>query len=189
MASLQDVAEWVREPTFEPYRGPLRVERFSHSLTSYWPLVFGTTPLGSVPGFVGAAAVLGPLFLYGAYAVYRSPRREQLLLPFLLWAVTLGTYGLPISHDYNLFFLLLTAMSLWDRRDPVLVHVMMLSALVWWQPLDPGFVGRRTFIYLKFLAVIPVSVLLVLRAWEVVPPAGADADAKAATTPSAPAAA
>jgi hypothetical protein len=127
-------------------------------------MIFGYTRLGSVPGFFGAAATLGPLFLSVAYVVWRSRRRDQLFLPFVLWTLMLGTYGLPISHDYNLFFLLLTALCLWDKRDPVLVHLMMLTALVWWQPLELGFVSIAMFVYLKFLAIIPVTILLIVRA-------------------------
>jgi hypothetical protein len=79
--------------------------------------------------------------------------------------MALGTYALPISYDYNLFFLLLTVLCLWDRRDPIIVHVMMLSVLVWRQPFRIP-MSPEAFTGIKLLALAPVTALLILRARE-----------------------
>jgi len=168
VAPLRQAMEWLREPTFEPARRLPRIEWYGHSLITNWPVIFGKTPLGSVPGFLGAAALLGPLLLYVSFEVYRSRRRDVLMLPYLLWVVGIGTFGLPFSYDYNLIFFPLVVMCLWSARDKLWLHLMMLTVLVWWQPFAFG-TDPRNFLYSKFLAIIPISILLVLRARELEP--------------------
>jgi hypothetical protein len=169
VAPIQEVGAWLKQPSFERYTGKIDPEPFGHSLTSCWPFLFGKTPLGSIPGVLGAAAIVGPAWLYVAWLVYRAPGREKLFLPFVLWTIALGTYGLPMSYDYNLFFLLLAILCLWDRSDPILVHILMLSVLIWWQPISLP-IKPELFISLKLFALVPVTLLLILRAKELLHP-------------------
>jgi hypothetical protein len=169
VAPLQEAAAWVRDPTFEQFTGEHRaLEYFGHSLVTFWPMLFGRTFLGSVPGLIGAGALLGPLLLYGTYEVWRSPRRSPLFYPYALWVVAVGTYGLPISYDYNLLFIPLAALALWDHRDPIWVHLLMLLIVIWWQPMAIAFTGE-TYIVIKMLSLIPLTILLVRRAREAPP--------------------
>ena len=176
---VKQVVEWLSHPTFAPYAGrPIDPVWYGHSLTTFFPLMFSKTPLGSVPGLLVSALLFGPLWLYAAWCVYRSPRRESLFLPFILWTMALGTYALPNSYDYNLFFMLLTALCLWDRRDSVFVHLLMLATVViWWQPFYIG-IDRVLLIWLKMLAIIPVSVLMIRHARRPDVPAQQLADAR-----------
>jgi hypothetical protein len=165
VAAIRETKEWLQNPTFHSDPRQFDVYPFVHSLTTLWPVMFRRTPLASVPGLIGTAVVFGAAWLGVAWMIFRSPGRERLFLPFVLWTMALGTYALPISYDYNLFFLLLTVLCLWDRRDPIIVHVMMLSVLVWWQPFRIP-MSPEAFTGIKLLALAPVTALLILRARE-----------------------
>ena len=59
-----------------------------------------------------------------------------MLFPYWLWLTAAGTF-LPVgANDYNLFFLPLAALIVWDRRDPLWNHVLMVPMLLWWQPFQ-----------------------------------------------------
>jgi hypothetical protein len=79
--------------------------------------------------------VLLPIVLWVSYHVYRSRGSPALLYPYFAWLAAVGTFLSPVSNDYNLFFLPVAALAVWDRRDQVLVHLMMALLLLWWQPL------------------------------------------------------
>ena len=52
------------------------------------------------------------------------------------------TFLPPVSNDYNLFFLPVAALAVWDRRDPVVVHMLMGLLALWWQPLGLPLDGK-----------------------------------------------
>jgi hypothetical protein len=38
------------------------------------------------------------------------------------------------ANDYSLVFLPMAALAVWDRHDPLFVHVGLAALLLWWQP-------------------------------------------------------
>jgi hypothetical protein len=118
-------------------------------------------PLGKVV----AAALALALLAWVAYHVYRCPKRDALSYPFFLWIVALATFTTPVSNDYNLCFLPLAALAIWDRRDPLLVHVALALMCLWWQPIAMSISGD-TLLLFKLLGITALGVGLVERARE-----------------------
>jgi len=116
-------------------------------------------------GRAAAAAVLLPLLSWVTYHVYRCPKRDALSYPFFLWTVALATFVPAASNDYNLCFLPLAAVAVWDRRDPMLVHVAMALLFLWWQPIAISIPGNAVLLF-KLLGLMALGVCLVERACE-----------------------
>ncbi len=141
---------------------------WQHSLTECWPRIWMHTPLhwlGWIPGSVAAACLLTPLLAWVTYRVYRCPKRSRLAYPYLLWVLALATFVPPVANDYNLFFLPMAAVAVWDRRDPLLVHLAMALLLLWWQPLLLP-IGGRILLPIKLCGLAAVAVSLSERACE-----------------------
>ncbi len=91
----------------------------------------------------------------------------------MLWVVALATFFPPVSNDYNFCVMPLVVLAVWDRRDPLLVHVAMALLLVWWQPLAL-MIGGRTLLVFKLLGLAAAGVSLAERAAApAIPPAAA----------------
>jgi hypothetical protein len=95
--------------------------------------------------------------------VYQCQNRKWLVFPYLTWLVAAATYLPVVSHDYNLIFLPVAALALWDRRDPVWVHFLMALLLLWWQPFHLPVSGKLLFLF-KMGGLLAVAVSLVRRA-------------------------
>ncbi len=109
-----------------------------HSLNSCWPLIWPGTfleGLSTIPGPAVALGVILPMVAWISVRVARGPNRDRVIYPLFLWLVAAGTFVPPISNDYNLIFLPMAALAVWDRRDPVAVHMLMALLVLWWQPL------------------------------------------------------
>ncbi|MGB7160518.1 MAG: glycosyltransferase family 87 protein [Tepidisphaeraceae bacterium] len=205
---VTEVRAWLTDPNYAPARaaGYEAISVDSHSLTTYWSRLwnhFRLDALARMPGLLGAALVLVPLALWVSASVWRSPARERLAFPYLLLLVTLATFGLPVSYDYNLIYLPLAALAVCDRRDGPIVAVALVGMLVWWQPFrvpwemqvatafalfdaEPPMkpfamllgLERDVLFFLKLFAAVGVLVSLAMRAREaaeVVDPAGLSA--------------
>ena len=127
---------WRLHQLWIPPRGA-PIHPTSHSISGCWRQLWENTrfeALTRVPGSVAMAAILLPMI---GLVVARLARRpdDRLLLPAFLWLTAAGTFALPYSNDYNLVPLPLAALAVWDRRDPVLVPMLMTLLLLWWQPL------------------------------------------------------
>jgi hypothetical protein len=59
----------------------------------------------------------------------------------------------------------LAALAIWDRRDPLLVHVDLVLMCLWWQPIAMSINGNLVLL-LKVLGVMALGVGLVERARE-----------------------
>jgi hypothetical protein len=121
------------------------VHPLEHSLTGCWRRLWEGTPLSRLAGVPGGVVTLGvllPLVLWISLRVSRCADRSRLAYPYLLWVLALATFVPPVANDYNLFFLPMAALAVWDRRDPVYVHMMMAPLLLWWQPLALPIDGR-----------------------------------------------
>ncbi len=124
-----------------------RITRFlswsMHSLTATWPLLvepLGFNSLVRMRGTLAALFILGPIIGLVSWQIYRCAEPRRLILPYFLWMTAAATFLPPIANDYSLVFLPLAVVALWDRRDPLLVHLTMGLLLLWWQPwqLDIG---------------------------------------------------
>jgi hypothetical protein len=109
-------------------------------------------------GIAGGVFVLG-LALAVSYRVARCPNPSAVLYPYLLWLAALATFAPRIANDYNFYYLPLAALAVWDRRDPLAVHVGMGLLLLWWQPIALPIGGREMFAC-KMLGFVAVTVSL-----------------------------
>ncbi|HLJ95848.1 MAG TPA: glycosyltransferase family 87 protein [Gemmataceae bacterium] len=139
-----------------------------HTLSSCWPLLWRDTPwaiLSRIPGTLAALGLLAPLVLLISYRIFHCPSPRSLLLPYLLWLAAAATFLPPISIDYNLVFLPLACIAVWDRRDPVAVHLCMAFTLLWAQPIGVP-IGPVLLLGFKYLTLAAVAVSLANRAQE-----------------------
>ena len=82
-----------------------------------------------------------------------------MVLPYFLFVAAAATYVPKVANDYSLFFLPLAALAVWDRRDPVAVHVGLGFMLLWAQPI--GFpVGPSVVFGLKVASLIACAAAL-----------------------------
>jgi hypothetical protein len=158
-ANAQDLVARDRPPVFFPT---------VHTLSSYWSIVWTGTRcawLARIPGTVAAGSFVLSLALWVSHRMYRCPEGRRLVYPYLLWLAALATFLPPISNDYNLFFLPLAAVAVWDRRDPVVVHLLMALLLLWWQPLLLP-IGPNLLFAFKLLGFLGVTLSLLKRIGE-----------------------
>ena len=134
------------------------------SLASLW-LATKFSWLGLFSGKLLAAMLLIPPLVWVTYHVYSCPGRDKLTYPYLLWLVALATFVPPVSNDYNLFFLPLAVLAVWDRRDPLLVQVALALLLIWWQPIGMSIKGMPLLV-IKLLSLGAIAVCLVERTFE-----------------------
>src|SRR5204862_2573067 len=109
----------------------------AHPLSVFWGYFWRETPLAflaSVPGIVAACAIILPVVCWMSYRLYQLPERNKLILPYLLRLAAAATFMPRTANDYNLFFLPLAILVVWDKRDSVVVHILMGFLLLWWQP-------------------------------------------------------
>lgn len=124
--------------------GRTTIHLCEHSLSTCWrPLweYWGVPSVAQWDGKLAAPLVILPMVGVICLKVARSARREVLLWPLLLWVVAAATFIPPMANDYNLMFLPLAALAVWDRRDPPWVHALMAYLILWWQPFDLGIDG------------------------------------------------
>jgi hypothetical protein len=131
------------------------------SFWTYWDL----SSLAGLPGSVMATAVMLPMVFLVCLRVARSGRSDRLLWPLMLWVVAASTFVPPMASDYNLFFLPLAALAVWDRRDPPAVHLLMAYLLLWWQPFDLEINGALILAF-KLGGLLAVALSLCRRASE-----------------------
>jgi hypothetical protein len=161
LESIEAVRTYVAE-----YNIPFHVS--AHPLTTYWSHFWEGTRLAMLarlPAPAAAAFVLLPGILWVTAAIFRCRNRNRLLVPYLMWLTAAATFAAPVSNDYNLFFLPLAALAVWDRRDPMIVHLMMAPLLFWWQPIQLP-IGADLLFVCKLIALYSVGISLTIRAGE-----------------------
>jgi hypothetical protein len=137
----------------------------AHPFAIYWPQLWRGTRLAAIPGILGATAVLLPMIAFVTWHMWRSRKSPVLLYPYLVWLVGVGTFLAPVSNDYNLFFLPIAALAVWDRRDGVVVHMLMAFLLLWWQPLQLP-IGHALMFCFKLGGVLAIAICIVARCRE-----------------------
>lgn len=140
----------------------------THSISGCWLLLWPGTRLAwlaRIPGVVGALLAVLPGLLWISWRIARLKQPNRLLFPYFTWIAACATFVPPVSNDYNLFFLPLSALALWDRRDPVPVHMGMTLLLLWAEPLvlSPS---AQLLLAFKFLALAGVGLSLATRLGE-----------------------
>jgi hypothetical protein len=113
---------------------------YAHALGAWWKLLWrgtGWDQIGRFPELLPASCLLLPLVGWVSLAVFRLPAqaRMRIVFPYFLWLAGTATFFSPMAYDYNLLFLPMAGLAAWDRRDPLLVPLLMGSALLWLQPL------------------------------------------------------
>ena len=120
-----------------------------HSIAKFWPRIWHESPfpaIAKIPGSAVAACSLGMPMLLLAARVARSPARDRLATPLLLWLTAAGTFALPYSNDYNLTALPIALLSVWSLRDHPAIHVAAMLMLPWWQPFIVPIEGPPLFV-------------------------------------------
>ncbi|MGB7156526.1 MAG: glycosyltransferase family 87 protein, partial [Tepidisphaeraceae bacterium] len=170
---LTEIVQWARGSGHAPAQlhmyAPISVD--AHSLSTYWATFWNylhADRLARTPGVVGAALLLVPLVAWVGLRVHASPARLKLAYPVMLWMTAVATFWMPVSFDYNLFFLLLAALAVCDgRRDPWWVLVLVAGAAFWWQPFHVPLPRASDWLFLlKLSTLIGVGASLVARARE-----------------------
>ena len=134
----------------------------SHSLSTAWVTLLPNTKLEAltvIPGIVGAAFLLGPLLGWISLKVFCCPRRLDLAFPFLTWLLALATFVPSLANDYNLFFLPIACLASWDRRDPVVAHMLIALMILWWQPVSLP-IGGDLLLAFKYGGLVAVAICL-----------------------------
>jgi hypothetical protein len=139
-----------------------------HTLSSCWPLLWKDTALaflGRIPGTLAALGLILPLAILVSHRVSRCAEPKHLLLPYLLWLAAAATFIPKLSIDYNLVFLPLVVIAVWDRRDPVIVHLLMAFLTLWAQPMGVP-ISPALLLGFKYLTLAATAVSLAIRAQE-----------------------
>jgi hypothetical protein len=149
---------------------PFQMIPGSHSLSAYWRPFWTGTPsplraLTFIPGTAAALALVLPFVLFVSRRVGRAARGADLAYPLALWLVAAGTFLPSAAADYNLIFLPLAMLAVWDRRDPLFIHILMGLALLGLQPLATPLSGRSIFAF-KLAGLLATGLALMRRAFE-----------------------
>ncbi|MFO0951026.1 MAG: glycosyltransferase family 87 protein [Isosphaeraceae bacterium] len=163
LRSFENARSFAAESRKEPI-----VHGVSHSLVSNWrviPVVRQVRVLRQIPANLAAAAIHLPLAAVVSLKVRGSRDPGRLLAPWLLWLSAVATFGMPYALDYNLLTLLIAALSVWDRRDSVWVHMAMGLLCLWWQPFSLN-VGGEVLLAAKLAGLFAVGAMLVNRSRE-----------------------
>jgi hypothetical protein len=76
--------------------------------------------------------------------------------------MALATFWMPQSYDYNLIFLPLLMVAVWDQREPLWVQLLLLLSLPWWIPFGPtGYDWALARVLLKLLALYVVTFFMI----------------------------
>ncbi len=112
----------------------------AHTISGFWKYFFegwtGTRLafLARLPATVAACVLVLPVVLGVSWRLWQTPQRERLVFPYLLWLAAAATFMPKTANDYNFFFLPLAVLAVCDRRDGVVVHMLLGLLLLWWQP-------------------------------------------------------
>jgi hypothetical protein len=139
----------------------------AHGLAGVWEYIFTHTVFSfmlHLPPQLGAALVMLPVALAGSVAVWFCPARQRLAFPLFLFILATATFVPAVSNDYNFFYLPLAAVALWDKRDPLPVHILMAYYALAWQPVKLP-IGPDLLLLFKFLGLLGVGLALIHNAW------------------------
>jgi Glycosyltransferase family 87 len=144
------------------------VHHNAHSLSSSWvPMWEGTKLriLTRIPNMLAAVSFVGGLLLWVSWHVYRSPDAKRVILPYLLWIAAAATFVPRISNDYNLFFLPMAMLAVWDRKDSLYTHIGLGLLCVYLQPI--GFpISPSVLMGIKMAGLVFVAHCVINRARE-----------------------
>lgn len=141
---------------------------WTHTVSGSWLLFCSTVHLSwlsQLPGTAGWGLLVFPLVLWVSYWVAKVSNPARLMYPYFLWLTAAATYLPPIANDYSLIFLPLAVWAVWDRRDHVIAHVLMVLTLIWLQPI--WLPQSSAFLWFsKLISLAGVALILVRRASE-----------------------
>ncbi len=136
-----------------------------HSIPWGWKATWEGTRLGvlaKIPGPVAAGAIIGSLLAWVSLGLYRCRDPRAAILPFLLWTLAAATFVPKVANDYNLVFLPMAMLAVWDRRDPLPVHAGLALACLVLQPV--GFAMSHSVIFgFKILGLMLTAYCLACR--------------------------
>ncbi len=136
-----------------------------HSISWGWTATWEGTRLAElamVPGPIAAGAIVGSLLAWVSLGLYRCRDPRPAVLPFLLWTLAAATFVPKVANDYNLVFLPMAMLAVWDRRDPLPVHAGLALACLVLQPV--GFAMSHSVVFgFKILGLVLTAYCLASR--------------------------
>jgi hypothetical protein len=136
-----------------------------HSPGNWWPALWlrlGVESVASWPSLAVQFVMLTPVTLWGFWQIFRMQGPTRLALPILLWVMAVATFWMPQSYDYNLIYLPLLMVAVWDNREPRWLQFLLLLSLPWWLPFGPiGYDWALARVLLKLLALYVVTLILI----------------------------
>jgi hypothetical protein len=172
---ILDIWQWLRgeietippRPANSFYWAPRDLQFLGalHSPGDWWPALWLRLEAGAIarwPALLVNAVTLGPVTVWGLWRIFRARDVARISLPVLLWVVTVATYWMTLSYDYNLIFLPLLIAALWDRREPALLQALLVVSVLWWLPFGPNdYLSVLARVLAKYLALHAATWLLV----------------------------
>lgn len=149
-AVIAEALRWIHTPgTVQFLLSPDDPSPIGHSFGAFWTRfgqLYAIGPIYFFPGQIASGVVLCSIGLLIARRLWHSPLRSSLAYPSLLLATTLGTFMMPWSYDYNLIFLPLLILSVWDTRDPRWVTWLIVLGVLGLCPIRlPGTPAEAMF--------------------------------------------
>jgi hypothetical protein len=135
------------------------IRPWNHTLALEWRDLWAGTAVSYLPGQLGTLLVIGSLFAWVSWEVYRTPIPVCISLPYLYWTVAAATFIPVISNDYNLTPLPLAVLALWSCQYSWRIYAGLLALAVWWQPFALPLSGRSVY-FIKLLGLITVAAML-----------------------------
>ncbi|MBX3378780.1 MAG: DUF2029 domain-containing protein [Phycisphaeraceae bacterium] len=137
---------------------------YAHPIGAWWTLMWkraGVDFFGKLPEAVIAVVLMLPFLALASSPILNLPahRRANLVLPYLFVAISIGTFILPISYDYNLLFLPLALLCVTNLRSRRALALLVIG-LPWLQPL---IIPINPFIMTVFKLCVLSSAIIGLR--------------------------
>jgi hypothetical protein len=129
---------------------------YSHSLLMHWELIWRDLGLPSVARISALPVVVGLVLvvvLYVSWKVFQAKPSSTCTWPYLLWLLAMGTLVNTISMDYNLLYIPLAVLAVFDYRDRWWKIVLIAPLLLWLQPFYIGITGLPLLL-IKVISVI-----------------------------------
>lgn len=168
LAVVADVPEYLRfirnisidiASTNALARSVHEIHPWNHTFVLEWRELWAGTPLSYFPGHLGTFLVIGSLFAWVSWQVYRTPYSTRISLPYCYWTVAAATFTPAISNDYNLTPLPLAILALYSRGYSWAIYLGLLALGAWWEPVALP-VSGRTIYFAKLVGLITVAAML-----------------------------
>ncbi len=106
-----------------------------HSLTAAWERMTEGSPFGLIPALPLCGLLLVGLALWVGRAIRPVASRWEVVYVYFLLLTAAATFLPSATNDYNLIFLPVGILAVWDLHDPWPIQLLMALFLPFWQPV------------------------------------------------------